>query len=60
MTREARHAAAALMVGIAPALLIEWRLECPRIIEIGAKYLPSMASTWMCTDDGEENDQSNT
>lgn len=48
-----------LVTELAEALLIERRLECPRIIEIGAKHLPSMASTWMCPNDGEENDQSN-
>jgi hypothetical protein len=44
-----------LVTELAEALIIERRLECRRIIEIGAKHMPDRAAAWTCGDDGEDN-----
>ena len=38
----------ALVTELAEALLSERRLDCPQIIEIGAKHLPGSVSSWSC------------
>lgn len=42
-----------LVTEFAEALLVERRLDCPRIIGIGAKHLPSVATAWTCPDDAQ-------
>ena len=39
----------ALIKELAETLLTERQLDCPRVIEIGAKHLPGSISTWRCS-----------
>lgn len=43
-----------LVIEIAESLLSERRLDCSRIIEIGTKHLPDIASKWRCPDDSQD------
>lgn len=43
-----------LVTEIAQALLTERYLSCTRIVEIGAKHLPALASQWVCPDVDKE------
>ncbi len=38
----------ALVTELAEALMSERRLDCPQIIEIGARHLPGSVSSWSC------------